>query len=164
MGLKIVLIFVALCGVMGQQQQQLQPEFRQEPEFQPPPPLNNFQQQQPQGQFQFQQRQQQQQNQPQQQIPIQRQQQPQQQFQQQRPQVQQPQQNNNFNDFATFNAPQQEALPTLPPVFIPPNNPIGPPPNLQSPIRNLFRQPESNNFSFSNIISRFLNLFNLNNN
>jgi hypothetical protein len=49
-------------------------------------------------------------------------------------------------------------------VFIPPNSPQGPAPALQSPIRNLFRQPESNSFSISNIINRFFNLFNLNNN
>jgi len=84
----------------------------------------------------------------------------QQNFNQQRPQQQQPPQ----QTFANFQSSQQETLPTLPPVFIPPNSPQGPPPQLQSPIRNLFREPSSNNsnngFSISGIINRFLSIFN----
>jgi len=177
----LALLIISTCA----QQQQQQPEFRQnnqEPQFAPPPQVapisaqfGSFQQTQQQpiqpgvGQgrqnVQFpqsaqpQQQQQQQFNFPQSAQPSQ-----QQSFQQPNNNNNQPQAN--FNDFAAFNNRQQsqEALPTLPPVFIPPNSPQGPPPQLQSPIRNLFRQPSDNNFSLSNIISRFLNLFNLNNN
>lgn len=159
MDLGLLVLFTLFVTGMAQPQQG-QGQFRQqhEPQFQPPPPL---QQNQPQQQiFNFQQQQQPsggQQRQFQQQN---FQQEPQAQAQQQ-PSFQQPQPQDNF---ATFNArQQQETLPTLPPVFIPPNSPQGPPPQLQSPIRNLFRQPEST-FSLSNIISRFFNLFNLNSN
>lgn len=159
---------------MGQQQQvqqqnQQQPaEFRQlqEPVFTPPlpHPVNNN----PPNFQQFQQRQQQFNQQPQAQP---QQQQQQQQFNQQQPQFNnvRPQPQQNFNrEVTNFNqGGGAETLPTLPPVFIPPNTPQGPPPQLQSPIRNLFRQPGGggdSGFSFTRIINRFFNLFNLNNN
>lgn len=87
-------------------------------------------------------------------------QQPQQNFQQ--PQQFQGQQQS-FQSSNNFQSRQQENLPTLPPVFIPPNQPIGPPPALQSPIRNLFREPEPS-FSLAGIFQRFLRLFNIGNN
>ncbi|CAL8100854.1 unnamed protein product [Orchesella dallaii] len=97
------------------------------------------------------------------QIQFNQQQQPQQpQQQQQTPNFQQFQQQS-FQDQNNFQSRQQESLPTLPPVFIPPNQPVGPPPALQSPIRNLFKEPEPS-FSLTGLLQRFLRLFNLGNN
>jgi len=127
---------------------QVQPQQPQQ-QFQQP----NFQQQ------QFQHRQQQEQPKANQ-IQFNQQQQPQQQ--QQTPNFQQFQQQS-FQDQNNFQTRQQESLPTLPPVFIPPNQPVGPAPALQSPIRNLFREPEPS-FSLTGLLQRFLRLFNLGNN
>jgi len=118
-----------------------QPQFQQQPNFQQQQQFQQRQQVQPvPNEFQFNQQPQQQQQ--------------QQNFQQQQPF---PDQSNNFQ------ARQQETLPTLPPVFIPPNQPVGPAPALQSPIRNLFREPEPS-FSLSGLLQRFLRLFNFGNN
>lgn len=138
--------------------------------FHQPNSFNNFPvQQQQQQQNNFQQAQPNQQFQPRQQNSLdqsqftQFNQQPQQNFQQPQQFQQQGQQQQSFQSSNNFQSRQQENLPTLPPVFIPPNQPIGPPPALQSPIRNLFREPEPS-FSLAGIFQRFLRLFNIGNN
>ncbi len=143
-------------------------QLNTQPFQQQPNSFNNFPAQQ-QQQNSFQQPSPQQQFQPRQQNSLDQNQfqqfnnQPQQNFQQPQQFQQQGQQQQQFQSSNNFQSRQQENLPTLPPVFIPPNQPIGPPPALQSPIRNLFREPEPS-FSLAGIFQRFLRLFNIGNN
>jgi len=113
-----------------------QQQQQQQQQFQQPP-QQNFQQQRPQQNFQ---------------------QQPQQDFRQPPQQFnpQQPQQN--FQE----RQPQQENFPLLPPVFIPPNQPVGPAPSLQSPVRNLFRDPGSDDGPLASLFNRITRFFSFN--